>query len=700
MTPLTLKSNFNAHHSPVGAFASFTLGKTGPHGGLGLELGKPADENIFIGLQCANGEGYETLPFYAGGDDESTRYDVGVEPMARKQLIRPFASGGIQRTFNLGTDQWTAGDLSFTIYTPHPAVPDPATASDEELAAAVVPAIIAEITVDNHHGNKDRTVFIGYTGSDPYSQMRRIDDLAPDRLSGVAQGNRTALACVAGAMTAALGFTIDACLEPDHPENIRHGLGGTGALKANVGAGEKKSFRIAICFHRDGVPTSGLPCRYFYNRYFESIESVAEYALKNWEQQQGAALALDERLDAAQLNADRKFMLAHAVRSYFGSTQFLEHEGKPFWVVNEGEYRMMNTFDLTVDHLFFELDRNPWVVRNQLDWFIHRYSYCDQVRLPGDDTEYPGGISFTHDMGMTNHVSRPGFSTYECFGLHGCFSHMTHEQLVNWVCCAVSYFTATGDQTWITQNLSVFEDCLTSLINRDHPDPSQRDGVMDADSSRCDGGSEITTYDSLDTSLGQARRNLYLAVKSWAAYLGIEQILASNNKSEAATNAHTQAVRCAATIVAHQQPDGSLPAILEPNNASRIIPAIEGLVFPNYWRMRDQLNPQGEFGELMQALNRHHQAILEPGVCLFENGGWKLSSTNDNSWLSKIYLCQHVAEQVLHLPSNPTADTAHREWLLRPENTYFAWSDQMVAGVAKGSKYYPRGVTSWLWLNG
>jgi hypothetical protein len=38
------------------------------------------------------------------------------------------------------------------------------------------------------------------------------------------------------------------------------------------------------------------------------------------------------------------------------------------------------------------------------------------------------------------------------------------------------------------------------------------------------------------------------------------------------------------------------------------------------------------------------------------------------------------------------------KWLLEPRNAYFGWSDQMVAGEAKGSKYYPRGVTSILWL--
>ena len=38
---------FNTQHSPIGSFASFTLGAKGAVGGLGLELGKPADQNVF-----------------------------------------------------------------------------------------------------------------------------------------------------------------------------------------------------------------------------------------------------------------------------------------------------------------------------------------------------------------------------------------------------------------------------------------------------------------------------------------------------------------------------------------------------------------------------------------------------------------------------------------------------------------------------
>jgi len=132
-------------------------------------------------------------------------------------------------------------------------------------------------------------------------------------------------------------------------------------------------------------------------------------------------------------------------------------------------------------------------------------------------------------------------------------------------------------------------------------------------------------------------------------------------------------------------------------NESRIIPAIEGLAFPKIWGMDDALDRSGRFGELLKALNTHLQTVLKTGTCLFPNGGWKLSSNNDNSWLSKIYLGQFVAERILKIPSSPKADAAHRAWLLNPENAYFAWSDQMVNGIARGSKYYPRGVTAWLW---
>jgi len=704
--------HFNAHHSPIGAFASFTLGCRGALGGFGLELGKPADQNIYIGLESREGGVFETLPFYSGadaGDAERKRYesspDAHSETAAHTLRVSPFAAESIHRDFKLATDSWSAGDLTFTIYSPVRPVPDPEVASDEELREILLPAVLAEITIDNTNGTQDRRAFFGYAGNDPYSSMRRMDDTMPHSggktYTGIGQGLSIALVTDSEGAQSGLAFSLEELLNVKLKENLTFGLGGCGAILFEVPAGEKRTFPFAVCFYRGGVATAGMETSYYYTRLFPAIENVAQYALSNFDLIRQAAINSNAMVDDSALSDDQKFMLSHAIRSYYGSTELLLHKGSALWVVNEGEYRMMNTFDLTVDQLFFEMKMNPWTVRNVLDLFTSRYSYHDNTLLPGNPEEFPGGRSFTHDMGVGNVFSRPHHSSYEQYGLDGCFSHMTHEQLVNWLCCASVYVSQTEDNVWLEANRTVFRDCFESLLNRDHPDPEQRDGIMSLDSSRCMGGAEITTYDSLDVSLGQSRNNIYLAGKTWAAYLALERLFAANGEDARAAEAGLQAERCAAALVAHVTEGGYIPAVIGEGNDSRIIPAIEGLVFPLLTGCPEALDPEGRFGALIKALTTHLNTVLVPGTCIFEDGGWKLSSTSDNSWLSKIYLCQFIARKIMGVTGDhvtATADAAHRAWLMDPKNIYWAWSDQMVSGEAVGSKYYPRGVTAILWL--
>jgi len=697
---------FNAHHSPIGAFASFTLGFRGAKGGLGLELGKPADQNVYIGLETEKGNVYEALPFFEAGADESRRYDVEKrsEEESASPAIVPFAASDIRREFRLGTDTWRAGDLEFRIYSPARPVPDPAAASAEQLKEALVPAVFAELTVDNRACARSRRAFFGYQGSDLYSNMRRLEDATNGALVGVGQGRLTAIAAAKDAgVRAALGFGMDKILGERLQENWTFGLGMCGALIMDVPPGEKRTYRFAVCFYRGGIATAGIDASYYYTRLFGSIEDVAEYALSRFDDLTAACGRADEDIERSKLSEDQKFMLRHAIRSYYGSTQLLAGpDGEPIWVVNEGEYRMMNTFDLTVDQLFYELKMNPWTVRNVLDLFASRYSYRDTVRFPGEEREYPGGVSFTHDMGVGNVFSRPGYSSYEMFGIDGCFSHMTHEQLVNWVLCAAVYAEQTGDADWLSRNAELLEQCLESMLNRDHPDPARRNGLMGLDSSRTMGGAEITTYDSLDVSLGQSRNNIYMAGKCWAAYVALEKLLAGQGRTEQARLAGEQAERCARTIAAVMTDRGYIPAVIGEGNDSRIIPAIEGLIFPYWTNCREALAEDGRFGDYIRALKKHFENVLVPGVCLFPDGGWKLSSTSDNSWLSKIYLCQYIARQILGLAWDErgrAADAAHVRWLTHPELSYWSWSDQILAGEIIGSKYYPRGVTAILWLD-
>jgi len=695
---------FNAHHSPVGAFASFTLGFPGKSGGLDLELARPPRQNVFIGVESLHESGlYHVLPFWeTSGEDESKRYDIeNPDPNPQKpNILIPFAKEEIQREFHVATDTWKAGDLTFTIYSPVKAVPDPETADEEELKLALVPAVIVEMKIDNTNGTRARRAFFGFEGTDPYTSMRRIDETCP-QLRGVGQGRIVGIVSKDEDVRSALHFSMEDILTAQLEENWTFGLGKVGALIVDVPAGEKKTHQFAVCFYRGGYVTAGMDTSYFYTRFFNNIEEVGLYALEKAEVLKEQSFRSNELIEKEWLSDDQKFMMAHAIRSYYGNTQLLEHEGKPIWVVNEGEYRMMNTFDLTVDQLFFELKMNPWTVKNVLDLYVERYSYEDGVRFPGEETEYPGGISFTHDMGVANTFLRPHHSSYELYGLSGCFSHMTHEQLVNWVLCAAVYIEQTKDWAWRDKRLAILEQCLESMVRRDHPDPEKRNGIMGLDSTRTMGGAEITTYDSLDVSLGQARNNLYLAGKCWAAYVALEKLFHDVGKEELAALAGEQAEKCAATIVSYVTDDGYIPAVMGEGNDSKIIPAIEGLVFPYFTNCHEALNKDGRFGEYIQALNAHLRYVLREGICLFPDGGWKISSTSNNSWLSKIYLCQFIARHLLGWEwdeQGKRADAAHVAWLTHPTLSIWSWSDQIIAGEIKASKYYPRGVTSILWL--
>ncbi|MEC0242182.1 glycoside hydrolase family 52 protein [Paenibacillus dokdonensis] len=698
------KMLFNAHHAPVGAFASFTLGFPGRSGGFDLEYGRPPEQNVYIGLQEPSGDSYQALPFYDLAGDDSFRYTGGGDEAAANasRLVKPFAVESVSRMFAAATDTWQAGDLTFRLSSPFDSVPDPDTADEEQLRFVLLPAVLAEITVDNTKGSVPRRAFFGFQGTDPYTAIRRLEDTTDGQVTGVGQGRHIAIAASDPRVRSASHFTIENILQPGVEENLQFGLGNVGAMLMDTPAGEQATYRFALCFYRGGYITTGMDTSYLYTRYYADIEEVALYALEHFEQKLEICRQNDRLVADSALSEDQRFMLSHAIRSYYGSTDLLEAEGKPLWIVNEGEYRMMNTFDLTVDQLFFEMKMNPWTVRNELDLFVSRYQYEDTVRFPGETKDYPGGISFTHDMGVANSFSRPGYSSYEQHALDGCFSHMTQEQLVNWVLTASVYVRQSGDAQWLQDHLGLFGECLQSMVNRDHPDSAQRSGLMGLDSSRTMGGAEITTYDSLDVSLGQARNNIYLGGKCWAAYVALESIFKEHGHEELAALAGDQADRCARTITDHATAEGYIPAVIQEGNDSRIIPAIEGLIFPLFTGNEDALDPDGRFGHYIQALKKHFYAVLEPGVCLFPDGGWKLSSTSDNSWLSKIYLCQYIARQVLGLEQGEqeaAADAAHVGWLTSPENAFWSWSDQMNAGVIVGSRYYPRGVTAILWLD-
>ena len=141
------------------------------------------------------------------------------------------------------------------------------------------------------------------------------------------------------------------------------------------------------------------------------------------------------------------------------------------------------------------------------------------------------------------------------------------------------------------------------------------------------------------------------------------------------------------------------------------------MIYPLFWSTLphgkiagEWIKPHGLFGELLTVLKKHTQTLLTgsgrgEGFNVFADGGLKLSSTSNNSWMSKIAIVQHVMREVFEMQKQPEiqqilqhADAAHVRWTTEGESAYWAMSDQFVSGVAMGSKYYPRIITTTLWL--
>ena len=111
---------FNAHHSPIGAYASLTLGTPG-RSGLGLESGMPPEHELLVGLQAPDGT-FEALPFFVGRPGDPLRE------------LAP-----VTRDFGLTADTWAATGASLRVVSPLRSVPEPEVAAPPSSATRSSP---------------------------------------------------------------------------------------------------------------------------------------------------------------------------------------------------------------------------------------------------------------------------------------------------------------------------------------------------------------------------------------------------------------------------------------------------------------------------------------------------------------------------------------------------------------------------------
>ena len=275
---------------------------------------------------------------------------------------------------------------------------------------------------------------------------------------------------------------------------------------------------------------------------------------------------------------------------------------------------------------------------------------------------------------------------------------MTTEELLNGIYCIAGYVLKTRDVEWLKKHRQILKDIMTSLENRDDCVKEKRNGILKAVSSRsglC--MLESTTYDALDHSLLEASGNLYVFVKTWCALILLKRCLGLLGEKETEERAETMLQKCRQSIGLFRREDTAvLKANIYQDISGAVIAAAEAMAVPNFLHVLSETEEK----ELFEVMRLHTKACLQPGICIDEkSGGLRLSSTSKNTWPSKGILTIYVMEEVLGVDVPKEVVENVFTWAqIRAKNTTIADQIMSDTGEVVGAVYYPRIVTSALWI--
>jgi len=682
----------NVDHAPMGACSTLAYGLTGASGpwdairgdycGLGMSSGAIPYFNggggVIIALSGSSG--VQALPFVAS-------------PASIASSATYFSDAAVHRWLTPGADQWTIDNagLTFTHYTPAWSMPslDAATLSDRR--RFFLPATWMVFTVHNTNTTA-QDLYVGL----PIAATQR--SFANGAYQGFTAGEAT-LAVQTGSGDLLSGPSLRAALN-----GVTQGF----AFHLHIPPGQTSNLTVVVGFYRSAVVDSRIPASYYYTSLFGSIDSVIDAAFAECADAQARCQQLASAMANAGLNFYRQFLACHALHSYMANTACLiDPAGGVHWWVTEGAYNYINTFDLTVDLAFYDSLMQPWALRNVLDTFSGAltntgYSFDHPLYDPASNAQVsPHGFSFHHDLGNWPISVAPG--TDPVFD-----DYMGQEQLQNWILSAGLYWSRTSDHAWLTNNATLLQTCLSSMLARDNPNPAARNGIT-----KYVNQPELTTFDDLDSSLRNAPFSGRLAVRNWACYLALQAMFGQIGDAADATTCQTMAAVAAQTLVnawnSYRSSLGYLPALLDGSNTAGTIPLVEGLAYPAQMGLTNALDRTGgPYVALLQVLSNHLAAVLVPGKCLnATSGAWDMTTStgygNDHKiWHSKVYIAQYVAETVLGLSGstvNGTVDQIHAS-IMAQNASFYEFSDENDATGANryvGGCHYPRGITSALW---
>lgn len=662
----------NVDHAPMGACSTITYGYKGATCGVGTSTG--------------------AYPYYVPYHDGVGGVLIGLSGSAGLQLL-PFVTNvstsasffpdtNVIRDLTPFTDEYTikGTGLAFTHYSPAWQMTNLNTATLREKKRFSLPATWLVFTVNNTNSS-DVAFYFGL----PVAVTPRT--FANGAYQGVTLGE-AALAVQTGSCELLSGTRLTSVFN-----TMTQGF----AFHLSVPAGQTRSLTVAMAYYRSAVVDSRRGATYYYTSLYPGIDSVIDTAFAGFGEAQLRCEQLATAINSAGLNPFRRFLACHTLHSYMANTACLiDPQGGVHWWETEGLFNYINTFDLTVDHAFYSALMHPWALRNVLDAFSGAlpgtgYQFTSPLYSPTGTQVSSQGYSFHHDMGLW-----PNSGTGPAYG-----ANMGDEELQAWILSAGLYWSYTRDHAWLTNNLTVLQSCLNSMLLRDHTNAAARDGVT-----KNVNAGEITTWDSLDPSLQAPAFSGRLAVRNWSCYLALDAMFSQVGDTANAAACQSMAAVTAGTIVTrwntYQATLGYIPALLNGSVTAATTPMIEGLAYPAAMGLTNAIDrTAGPYAAMLLALSNHTAAVLVPGRCLHAGtGAWLSTSASQITWQSKIFIAQYAAEAVLGITNNLVnggADQIHASVQIQGSQVQ-GYSDAFLGnGTIHGGSHYPRGITTSLW---
>ncbi|HSR88617.1 MAG TPA: glycoside hydrolase family 52 protein, partial [Pontiella sp.] len=313
---MNISRSFHAQHSPMGAHSSFTLGMFGAEGGMALGKGGPAGGGVYVGYRTASGKLFQ-FPFFKEEINEDMERFVQSDKKDRTANII-FDEEAVSREYKWATDCFRAPGIAFSIATPFFPIPDPSQASADELKFACCPAIFLTLSIDNT-SEEEREGFFALENEGQY--WSPIPKSGPDGLKGFMSHDRIGFATQDEGMEFC-DFNVERALQREHTTPVFR-LGSVAGIVFRVPAGERREIHLALGGYLDGPATFNYATRFWYTRHFAGLLDVLAYALENRDRYLAEAAARDTELAASGLSEEQQFLIAHATRSYYGSTEWL-----------------------------------------------------------------------------------------------------------------------------------------------------------------------------------------------------------------------------------------------------------------------------------------------------------------------------------------------------------------------------------------